>query len=225
MHKRFLLNILLLCLCFVGCGTSDYEAKIGQRKAGGAPDALLPAEDLPGTRVSIRVARRFDSPALAEGAVDAKRVKPGIVTIPGWKRTCEGLVKDAAGGQMPFYCYIGVVEKPAGAGQNAADQLLAEVKKLPEGNAVQWADFQATSPEGRDSKWRMLRVTCPQDFYYKEKDGKDGSRSMPGILEVYVCEEAGFSVVMVWRLPTSLEQNIGLGELVKQMAGAVSVKQ
>ena len=53
MHKRFLLNSLLLCLC-LGCGTGEYESRIGQHRGGSAPEALGPAEEIAGTRVSIR---------------------------------------------------------------------------------------------------------------------------------------------------------------------------
>ena len=56
MHKRLLLHVVLLCLC-LGCGTGEYELRIAQRKTTSPFDGLLPAEELAGTRVSIRVPR------------------------------------------------------------------------------------------------------------------------------------------------------------------------
>ena len=61
MHKHFLASVVLLSFC-LGCGTGEYESRIGGHRGGGgggggaaAADPLGPAEDLPGTRVSIRV--------------------------------------------------------------------------------------------------------------------------------------------------------------------------
>jgi hypothetical protein len=223
MRKCFSVNILLLSLC-LGCGTGDYEAKLDHRKVTSKFDVLLPAENLAGTRVSIRTPSEFKLPPLAEGTADVKRYKPGVVTVPGLKRTCEGLIEDAAKGQIPFYCHIGVIEASADQAKKTAEQLQAEVAKLPKGETVQWSPMQVATPNGRESNWQMLRLACPQEFYYKTKEGKDTFTTMDGILEVYLHEEGGYAVVIVWRLPSSVEQNVGLPDLAKLMAGAVSVK-
>jgi hypothetical protein len=45
--------------------------------------------------------------------------------------------------------------------------------------------------------------------------------------ELYLREDAGFFVMIAWRVPSNIEKNvgdIGLAELAKLTAGAVSVK-
>jgi len=200
MHKRFLLNVILLGLC-LGCGTGDYESRIGQRKASSAPEVLGPAEELAGTRVSIRMPRCMT--LLPEGT-DAKRAKPLPFPMSGaQQRIYEGFVKDNAEGQIPFYCYIIVREVPKVPGVNLMSQMQTTMGKL------QFSEFQAASPEGRESKWQMARELNKDEFYYKGKDGKDALQPMDAIAEGYLHEEAGFFIIILWRLPASIEKNVG----------------
>jgi hypothetical protein len=218
MNKCFLLNGVLLCLC-LGCGPSEYQTRMAQRKASSASEALGPAEELTGTRVSICAPRCM---TLLPQGTDPKRSKTIPIPIPGaQQRIYEGFVKDSAGGEMPFYCCIIALEVPKVPGASPMSQMQATMGQ------VQFSEFQAASPEGKESKWQMARELNKDEFYYKGKDGKDTLQPMDAVAEGYFHEEAGFFVMVMWRLPTSIEKNIGgvgLAELAKQTVGAVSFK-
>ncbi len=225
-----LLCCLLLCL-WVGCGTSGYEQRLEGRgartpaqaaQAAAKFDKLNNPQQVPGTPVSIRIPRAFTSPPLAEGTADARRVKPGIVAIPGLKLTYEGFVKDSAEGQMPYYCYVGVTSGPL---QNVEPQLRNELAKQFQGGMTDWTDFSCETPEGQTIQWRKLRLLGKQEFYYKDKEGKEHYPSkVDGVLEIYLCEKGGQVVIVAWRLPAGIEPNVALGELAPLVAGSVSVK-
>jgi len=224
MHKRFLLNILLLGLC-LGCGTGEYESRIGQHRVGStasAPDLLGPAEDLPGTRVSIHAPRCM---TLLPQEAEPKRSKS--FPLPGaQQRIYEGFVKDSEGGEIPFYCYIIAMEIPKVPGLNLMSQMQTAMTKAP-GNAPQFVEVQVTSPEGKESKWQMAHGPDKDEFYYKGKDGKETLRPMDAVDEAYLREEAGYIVMVLWRLPSHIEQNVGdvgLVQLAKATAGGVSVR-
>lgn len=216
MRKLFLLN-LLVCLV-LGCGTSSYESRIGQRSGPKKADNLPAAEDLPGTKVSIRMPGQLGQP-LVEDANNAKRVKPGLFVMPGLKRTYETFAKDSEGGEWPFYCYIGVVE-----GADAKD-ITGKIRGELGNNAGQWQDFQADAPDGGKIAWKMLRFTSDQEFYVKDKTGQGNSRpGVAGLLEVYVHEGPATTVVVAWRVPAFIEPTVGLANLTKTTAAGVSVK-
>jgi hypothetical protein len=146
--------------------------------------------------------------------------------MPGaQQRIYEGFVKDSTGGDIPFYCNIITAEMPKVPGMNLTDLMKSSAAKMP-GNP-QFTDFQVTGSDGKESKWQMTRQTQKDDFYYKDKDGKDSLRSMDAVGEIYFRDEAGAFVMIFWRAPASIEQNVGpagLADLAKQTAGGVSVK-
>jgi hypothetical protein len=227
MQKHFLSIVFLLSLC-LGCGTGEYESRIGQHRGGGAASGvdLGPAEELAGTRVSIRMPACV---SLLPANADPKRSRVIPIPIPGLQqRTYEGFAPDASEASIPFYCHVIAIETAKVPGQNIASVVQGALGKLQPGATPQWTDFQATSPEGKESKWQMMRVTLPQEeFYYREKGGKESTRSLPCLVEAYVHEEAGFSVALIWRLPSMIEQNagnVGLTQLTKPTAGGVSIK-
>jgi hypothetical protein len=218
-------NILFLsaslCLC-LGCGSGDYEAALANRKTSAPADTLSPAQDLPGTKVSIRVPASLGSPLV--GAEDS-RTKPGIITIPGLKLTYEVRLKDSEGGEQPYYCYVGAVEAAASPMQAVTNDIQGALATLPKRtNLGNWADFPVQAPDGRQIPWRKIHCTGEQTFLYKDAKGQAKPIPLPGTLDVYLHEEGGFVVVIAWRMPTSVEQALRLDDLARSTAGGVSVK-
>ncbi len=223
MLKHNLLTVFTFCLLpclWAGCGTGGYEDVLEKQRwasgaaapAPGAPaaDKLGASQQIPGTPVSIRIPRVFTSPALAEGITDARRVKPGVVTIPGLKLTYEGFIKDSTEGQMAYYCYVGVTSGPL---QTIATQLHDELAKKFPGAMAGWKDVSCATPEGQTIQCRKLRVLGKQELYYKDKAGKENyPANNDGVLEIYLYEKGGQVVIVAWRLPASIEANVGLGE-------------
>jgi hypothetical protein len=215
----------LLLLLLVGCGTAEYERRLAARVAKGqAADKyseLGDPQELAGAGISLRLPRAFTSPPLAEGAADARRVKPSVANIPGLKRTDEGFIQDSAGGQQPYYCYVGVTNGPL---QDVAAAVKNELGGK-QGKTSDWSDFQGDAPDGAASPWRKLRFDGDQEFCYKNKNGQEEFQTMKGVLEVYLHEEGGQVVIVVWRMPAGIEGNVGLARLAPLVAGSVSVKK
>jgi hypothetical protein len=223
MRKLFLPSVLLLSLC-LGCGTGEYESRIGQHGGGGAAaaDLLGPAEELAGTRISIRAPTCM---TLMPAGADPKRTKMPALSLPGVQiRVYEGFVKDSEGGDIPFYCAIMAMAVPAG--MNMGGQIQAMASKQP-GNP-QIADVQIAGPDGKENKWQTAHKSEKDEFYYKGKDGKEAPRPMDAVGEMYAREDGGAFIMIAWRVPASIQQNVGnnvgLAELAKAVAGGVSVK-
>jgi hypothetical protein len=227
MHKHFLASVFLLSLC-LGCGTGEYESRIGGHHGGGGgaagPDLLGPAEDWSGTRVSVRVPHCM---AILPPGADPKRARNIPTPLPTMQqRVYEGFVTDRDGGKTPFYWHILVMDVPKAPGVSVADQLKKAMAKDP-ANAPKFADFQAVNSEGKETKWQMAHSSDKGDFYYKDKNGVETLRPMDEAEEMYVHEDAGYFVFIAWRVPSNIEQNIGdvgLAELAKAVAGGVTVK-
>lgn len=214
---------LMTCL-LLGCGTGHYEELLSKRKADPNAEQLSELRELAGTKVSVRVPRRIGAPVTE--SQDA-RYKPGIVTIPGLKQTYEAFIKDRDDGQQPYCCYIGVAETTAGPLQELANKLRTELSGQAQPNQLsEWADYQAETPDGQKVSWRKLRFTGKQPFHYRDKNGQTSVVTMDGTLEIYLREELGSIVVVVWRLPTGIEGKdfANLEELAQQTSGGVSVR-
>ena len=163
---------------------------------------------------------------LPQGA-DPKRTKVESVSLPGAQvRTYEGFVKDSAGGEIPFYCHIVAMETSKAPGVNLLDKMKEGMAKEV-GHGSQFVEFHATGPEGKESKWQMIHAPDKDDYYYKGKDGKEALRPMDAIGEMYLREEAGYFILIGWRVPANIEKNVGevgLAELAKAVAGGVTVR-
>ncbi len=216
---RRIVVLSLLAAFILGCGTGEYESRLGTRKQTSKFDDFSAAEELPGTKVSVRVPSRF---GLAP-AHDDKRFTPVVFHLPGLKRTWEAFVKDASGGEQPYYCYFGVSAEPAA---NVMNSIRNELGNHPNCDIVEWQDFQGEKPDGRGNSWRKLRFLADQPFFYRDKDGKERVHpSLRGLLEVYVHESAGTTVIMAWRMPAALEASVGLSDLARLTAGSITVVQ
>ncbi len=233
MHKHFLLSAFLLSLC-LGCGTGEYESRIGQHHGGGGGGAaaapstdLGPAEDLPGTRVSVRVPGCLMP--LPDGT-DPKRdqllhLQPAYV-----ERAYEGFVKDSTGGQIPFYCHIFAAETPKTPGPGVADRLFSTL--TTGGGGVRGSpgrlEWQVTGPDGKQRTWDAMKLSGGQmQFYYKDKSGQPSYRYMDNSYLFVWCDESGYSVAIAYRLPTEIEKNVGevgLSELGKATAAGVTFR-
>jgi hypothetical protein len=221
MHKHFLLSVLLLSLC-LGCGTGEYESRIGKHGGGStaAANLLGPAEEIPGTRVSFRPPLGMK---LLPKNTDPRRAVP---FSPGM-RIYEGFVKDSTGGEIPFYCYFGADKTSKAPGQDVTT-LWNAVLKAARGQAKPLTDITVTGADGKEDTWQMGRVIGHnQETYYRDKSGSGTYRPMDIALEFYVHEQAGFTAVITWRVPTNIEKNVGdvgLAELAKAVAGGVTVR-
>ena len=73
----------------------------------------------------------------------------------------------------------------------------------------------------------MMHETDKDDFYYKDKDGKDAARSHGCRWRNVSPRRCRLLRHDLLRMPASIEKNIGnigLADLAKQTAGGVSIK-
>ena len=219
-----------------GCGTGEYERRLDEglaaAKANSKFNGLYGPQALPETSVSVRIPKMFKDPPLVEGAqvngkpVDARRIKPGLFPFPFLKFTYEAYVDDAAGAKLPCYCYVGAVSKAGGRVRNPGGEIEVSLKNKAEFEKLtNWTDFQGETPEGRGNTWKKIRMESQQDFRTLDKAGQEKYAQMPGLLEIYVQEEAENYVFIVWRMPKSIEQNVELSKWAPIVAGCVSIKK
>lgn len=239
--RRLPYALCLLCcasilFAAVGCGTSEYERRLGQAvskaKAESKWNNIYGPQDLADTPVSVRVPRMFTEPPLVENAqingkpVDNRRVKPILFDFPGLKLTYEMLVDDPPNGKVPCYCYVGAIAVPAGQPRNLSADVLADLqKKGPFDQQPAWADFQGEMPNGQNVPWKKLRVTSQQEFYTVNQAGQEQYVQLPGLLEIYFHEEAGQQILVAWRMPVTIEGKTELVKWAPVVAGCVSVKK
>jgi hypothetical protein len=209
----------LLCLC-TGCGTGDYEQKLMNRKVVSKFDDYTPAENVPGTKMSIRVPKTFTIYSKGE-KVDSKRIEPGIIGMAWVKRTYENFQKNGED-EKAYYCCFGTQENTTL--DAVTRQLRTECEKIKGNNiAGDWADFMATTPTNNESKWRKLRCTAPMEFICKDKAGKERKQSEQGILEIYLHEEGGVVAIIVCRFPSVVEKDINHDDVSRNIAGGAMI--
>ena len=229
-----LCGVFFLSLIF-GCGTGEYERRLADRVHRNQQESkfnnLYAPQELPKTPVSVRMPTMFKDSPLVEGAqvggkpVDPRRVKPGLFELPWLKLTYEGFIDDPNTGKLPYYCYLGAVNMAGGQVRDPAGAILAELKNKQQFDIQEWAPFSGETPEGRGNQWKKLRFTAPQEFFTINKARQEQFQNLPGVLEVYLHDEAGYYVLIAWRMPGSIEQQVELAKWAPLVAGSVSIKK
>jgi hypothetical protein len=221
----------------VGCGAGEYNRLLNVRNEKARTAAkfneLYAPQALEDTAVSVRIPQVFVSPPMAEGrgaAVDPRRLKPGLVTLPFLKLTYEATIKDEKGGTLPYYCYVGATKGNGSQLPEVEKTLRAELAGKSPTVLSDWTDFQGETPDGKEVKWEKLRCVAPQEFACNDASGKTHFETLPGVLEIYLYEDSGHLVFFAWRLPKSVESDedlpskVHLTKWALLMAGCVSIK-
>jgi hypothetical protein len=226
---------MLLLGIFLGCGTSDYEQRLDKRisdlTTGSKFNILSPSIEVPGTQVSIRIPEDFKSPPLKEGAkidgkaVDPRRIKPNLVELADLKLTYEGFIQDKNNGKQYYYLYIAVTTGPNR--KFYPRTLQAELStKIPDATQLTDINPPPQTPEGRTVNWQECHATGNQPFYYVLPSGEGKFIQLPGTIEMFFHneDENDTLVTLIWRLPTSIEQNVDFKSWTDLVAGCVKVK-
>jgi len=218
-----------------GCGTGDYEKRLDKclhdLQAGSKFNGLYGPQLLAETPISLRVPKMFLDPPLVEGAmvngkpIDPRRVKPFQGPLPGLKLTYEGFVESADGLKTPYHCYLLAMKKVPGPMGDPVASLPMLLNTVPHDSLSGWSDIQGETPSGGAIPWKKIRMTGNQEFVNLNKAGEERFVQMPGLLDIYVHEEAGFVVMIVWRMPNDLEAKIELGKWAPMVAGSITAQQ
>jgi hypothetical protein len=229
LKKHVKAYVLLMLGLLLGCGTSEYERRKDERiaslKTGSKFNILTPALDIPGTSLSIRIPKEFNTTPLTDGAmldgkpVDGRRVKPAVIDIPDLKATFEGFIEDANKGKQPYYLYVAVSK---GTIRTNLPRLMQADLASKFNNTSQLSLLQAPTPEGRSIDWQQCRGTGNQLFYYVLPSGEGQFTTMPGAVELMFHEENDALIILVWRMPTGIEGTIE--SWIKLTAGCVNLR-
>jgi hypothetical protein len=229
---------LLLTLCW-GCGTGAYEKLLSERE-GKAWDKkyvvdFSPEREVPGTPFLLRMPKLFATPFCENGktadgkSVDRRRSEPGELGLPPASLTYEMPIPDQAGGKQSSYCYM-MVESVSKTGNLAkvSTQLqstLTAMSKAPDSGfegPLAVGTIRGNKRDGQITDWTEIRYVGKMNFFYIDKGGKEQYQPMPGVLRVYLHEEAGFLVAFVMRMPKSVDQLIKGETLPKAISLLVS---
>jgi len=220
-------TVLWLSSC-LGCGSKRYEDRLQEtvkrlRQESGF-SGMRPAVQLSGTPVMVQLPRFLAESPLPEDS-DARRLKAPSVEIPDLKSTYEGFITDSDGGKQHYYCYLAATKK------DPQRQLQQQVGVFPE-VGLDWKSVDCERPGGGTEQWKQLQGSgLQQEFYYLDKEGQATYRKMPAEIRLYVRRVGDFFVVIGWRLPAKIGQNIGwekdlgLDQWAKRVAGGVTLKE
>jgi len=219
---------LLLGSC-LGCGSKRYEDRLQEtvkrlRQESGF-SGMRPAVLLSGTPVMVQLPRFFAESPLPEDG-DARRLKPPSIEIPDLKSTYEGFVADENEGKQHYYCYLAATKK------DPQRQLQQQVQAAFPDTVLDWKRLDCERPDGGTEQWKQLQGSGQQqEFYYLDKQGQATYRKMIAEMRFYVRQAGDFFVVIGWRLPSAIGQNIGsekdfgLDKWAGRVAGGVTLKE
>ncbi len=207
--------VLFLLTAFPGCGTSEYNQLADSRASRLTAEApfkiLFGPTELADTPITIRVPTIFkeayveDSAHPEDGAkINADRVQPPFLTLPGFKTCYEGHVNDFNNNRVPFYCYLAAVPAKPGDAETLAGELLAQLKEKFKDAPMTWEDAQPDTPEGKPMPWKKIRVTGDQPFHVSAT-GKNEVMNMPGNFELWMHDAPDYIVLVAWRAPAAVD--------------------
>ena len=156
---------LCLLAAFSGCGTSEYnhlaDSPHSQLAAKAPFKILFGPTELADTPITIRVPTIFkeayveDSARPEDGAkINADRLHPPFLTLPGFKTCYEGHVNDFNANRLPFYCYLAAVPARPGRRRSLGGRIVAQLQE---------------KMEKRAGRGRMLNPTRPKESRYRGK--------------------------------------------------------
>ena len=211
-----LLTCMLMCQ---GCGTGNYEQKMEASRARlETQKSLMQRFDndlyaeapIPDTSIGLRVPLVFENPPQS----DVSREPAFVRSLPGLKLDYQVYGVDANNVEHMFHLYVGVTE----SSPDLLQTLSGKVKRAFSGSKADWQDETCDTPTGGTVAWKRLRVTGPQPF--QSRAGTVPTE--PGIFDLWVHDAAGTSVLVAWRVPTSIAKQTKYEELAPLTAGTVA---
>ena len=222
--------IVLVAVFCLGCGTGEYRERVErgltQSKLQAEFDSLQPPKPIGDTPFTIRPPKLFkQSPDVTAETMVERTFAPFGALPEGDASTWsyEGFIEDGGGGKMPFYLATAVRDMEGFEGQEPFGMLRTSLEAVCGESLGQWETVTCRTPQGGTVEWKKIRGTAQQEFYYTDGKGKSMNLPMAGLIEVYARNESGFLVVLGWRMPTSIEQNVGLDDLGPKVAGTLDV--
>jgi hypothetical protein len=218
-------------LLLTGCGQQDYQQRLDKSLVAVKHQAKfgileLQPTTLPGTPVSMRLPAKLDARLTLEsqdpegsGTVAEARIQAGKVTLPGLRMTCQGLEKDERGVEVPYFCHLAAVARDP-TSPPLLDKLHEQVKAaFPEAGAFEEVTCESLVV-GQTIAWQRLEAKGEDSF---QRFGVTTSDVLPGAFSYWVHEGEAWQVIVVWRVPDSIEMRVPAAEWARRMCGTLAI--
>jgi hypothetical protein len=261
---------LLLGLALMGCGISPYEEKMQaslQHYRSETPfkDMLAQPAALANGLLSVRLPKMFaqentyaldektPDPRRPDTPLDANRVQPDFLTLPGHLRTYEhfGQIEDPADAMLgPVYVYIAMIAQR----ERTADQLMQQLRgtlvqrfgELPpdeeadtttaaRGRPAQhaqlvkgvgpWQPHTTADLEGGTVTWQKITAQGPQTIQYYDKENNIKKMILPGRYILYLRSTEDYHIMIGWRALWQIDEKVQMEKLADTCVGTVRVGQ
>ncbi len=219
-RRRFVATAAVVSACLMaGCGRSEYDRRRGewierhrsgvqQRTEQAFLDRFYGASLLPGANVRLRVPQVFKTSFNADSKIageniDARRLQPPFLKLPGFKLSYESTPSSGQGGS-PYYLYLAVVKGDALlSGPDALErQLRSGVLGSFTSGTDAWEDVTISTPSDETVEWRRLKAQGEQVFYVSGTDSE--FTRLPGQFEIYLRHFDNQAVIIAWRAPETI---------------------
>ena len=218
---RVLLVFCSTLTLLTGCATGVYEEQFERSLRGKADEArfaVLHPEHFAITQdsaLSIRIPDIFPKAAMTEGTHPPEVAKPPfMLDYPGYRFSYEGTPSGEGAESLPYYMYLGAVEKQAAAVNILPDEALTRAQAV-DANAA-WTDVTATTPDGKQLAFRKLRAAGNMLF-------RDQQTS--GVFEMYMFDGGGYRLFVGFRWPDKVGTQLNLPNLVELSLGTLQVQE
>lgn len=225
---------ILTPIVLSGCGAGSYEERMAeardQRQSSQSQqarfdDRLHGPTVMESTGARIRVPKVFEASYSIDsqhpgdgGRVDPGRVKPPFLQdFPGFF-ICYEAFGPADGTNLAYYCYLGSMP----AGDDVEGKILAQLQAAFPSARPSFSEIEVQSPQNNAVSWQHVNVTANQPFA-EQGSSQSFARTVEGTFDLYIHEADGIVVIVAWRAPREVAEQISLDELMQLTAGTVSV--
>ncbi len=260
---------LLCCLSLAGCGTRAYEKKMEaslERYRNETPfrDLLVTPATLSEGRLSLRLPKIFGQentyalddqtpdPRHSDRPLDANRIQPDFLSLPGYLRTYEHFVAANSHDDLPrpVYAYVALLPRSQQTSEGLKGSLRAKLVEQfgelppekepdpaggrggpgqPQARRVAgvgpWQPHTTPTPDGDTVDWEKITAIGIQDFQYYDQQGRVRKEIQFGRYLLYLRSTDDYHVIIAWRASLPAADQLSLEKLADICAGTVRLAQ
>lgn len=230
--RTILLMLLSLLLSHgAGCDLGVYGNRYRERlpklnERTEASRLLVPSyEELAGLGLEIRLPTAMDGAVILPASnveLMPNRAQPPGITIPGLQFAKEQFVNEPSGSRLSVYFYAAKV-----AEASDMEVLKTQIADLVSGrisDVSRWSNVSLENLKGQVSTWETVTYSTAQPFETLPPGatGPDGFQlqTLEGKLTYYVKKSGGGAVILVWRYPSQIADQIGFPAAIEASVGS-----
>jgi len=221
----------------VGCGKSDYEQLMEKQLttlgfSSKFIEALHPSpEPVVDGVASLRLPTYISAEAQTlsigqrnarQEPIDPNRIQPPFGKIPGFRFAYERFIP--MGGRndfKPVYCYVATVPTKDASLKAIKSQVQKGASKAFKGAVWQTVDLD--TPDGGKLKYEKMSLRGPQPFHTNPAGGD--IEQLPGQCDFYVRSSKDFHVIIAFRAPDEVNDQLNTFEAAEYAMGTLAIEQ